>query len=556
MTPAPTNPSSSFQHTIYIAHNEVETGIEARALQHDLNDRYNSVVFTTPVRRDDPDAVAEACANIKAADVIVLLGSKLFGKRTCDMFSSHDELRYILQANTPIVLVHMCHRFKYWASQRILSTSRLHSCAWLAHTLPSSSSEARTTPPQQVLHTIEAAMARVTSCGSNPAPSAPTQPQPAAPTQLRPAAPTQLRPAAPTQPQPAAPTQLRPAAPTPSVVPKHCTVAPTLPTLYEEAETSSVGTSDDGNGADDKHAAKTRTDEGRDDSRACVRRLTSDAQEHMSCPEGATAALAALVACSIESPTSIVCCLARDQLAVNTVLGVMRAHPRVCELQRLGCRILDRVMSFLFSTRKQQHPREEQLDAGEDEHSMRCLLRERIPEPVLTAMWHHQGDDAIQAYGCRILRRLTRDPDMQHEPLVRAGAVSAIATAMHTHTRVPCIQRAACKVLTKLILRSDEGDALVREVVDLGILEALAEALQHHAMDAAVVGAACQFSQVLLQSLPSPSDTATLAASDSIGARALAKTAAALLTSAVELIDEGRHGPAAAHSHQQQQQKR
>ncbi|EGD83055.1 hypothetical protein PTSG_03693 [Salpingoeca rosetta] len=459
MTPAPTG---SHQRTVYIAHNKVETGPEALALQHQLCTLFNHKVIASPARRNDPEAATAACAGIQAADVIVLLGSKLLGQRTSDIFSSHDELRYILQASIPIVLVHMCHRFKYRTSQHVLSISRSHSCAWLPHTL-SASLDARKTPPQQVLHTIKSALTRrraVSTRGILPLP-----------------------PRVPTPQQQETLTAF--------------STTTTLSTLYEDAETSSVDTGDDG----ERGIAKPCTGEVDSDSQACVHRLLSDIQKHMSRPEEATAALAALVACSIESPTSIVRCVARDQLAVNTVLGAMRAHPRVRELQRLGCRILDSVVSFLFTARKQrQHHQQRQLDT--DTHDVRRLLRERASEPVLAAMWHHQGDEAIQAYGCGVLRRLVRDPDVQHGPLLRVGMLAAVATAMHTHT--------PCKVLTKLTLTSDKGDALVREIVDLGILEALAEALQCHPTDAAVVRAACQFSQVLLQALCTPSDRTVL----------------------------------------------
>ncbi|EGD80787.1 hypothetical protein PTSG_01375 [Salpingoeca rosetta] len=156
-----TQQHNSTPTAVFISFEASDAGAQARALQRRLRDeQVCDAVFMSPplAHRNSHEAIHAACSIIKNVDVIIMLGSELYGHRSAERFSSHEELRFILKekANKHTCLVHMCTSFRDTATEALLAQTEHHSFLWLEAADP----EARNTPPEGLIQTIRELVAR------------------------------------------------------------------------------------------------------------------------------------------------------------------------------------------------------------------------------------------------------------------------------------------------------------------------------------------------------------------------------------------------------------
>ncbi|EGD82904.1 hypothetical protein PTSG_03536 [Salpingoeca rosetta] len=642
---------------IFISFQSIEGAREAVALRQRLQAHGIDHVALSPATRNDARVADLTQDHIRNADLIVVLGTKLYGKRTAELFSMHDELSFIIKEQKRVLLIHMCHNFKYISTQNLLTRSQHHSGIWFPQyqyatlracasmtalsssttsvsAFSSSSSVSTLTlwkpePPEAVicsiLHLVSGASSRVhdvavhvsrTRSGEqSPAPSTPHRHSQAATHGHE----CEVGSAT-------ASSQLtrysesmgywNPGATLTPTTARATARASTRRRLPKYSDSSSRSSCDDisskerGTGGGDtgvcdgRGGVKNTVDEAGvnggdgDDStgsqgeglraaQQCLRSILCDPPAvYAKRAEALTTALTGIVACMIESPSTIVNALAADVHATNTIIDAAHMHAGDYEAQRLVCCIIERVVRRHTSqSRQRAHTRTTKAptvavgdvsnnnssitnsvsdnndnsnntnsedaagsDPGNGWVEVRQVLLRKVPALMLMVMWHHQGDECIQTCGCGVLNMLVRDADGDRDDdnddsscdgsivlnhMVAKGGYAAIITAMHTHSSVPAIQRAGCKVLAKLMRRCA---STVSSVVDLGGVEVMTEALQQHKDNASIARAACHCISTLLKRILGcirGKSTSTTSDSSSGGAVGAGKTAAAARTTAI-----------------------
>lgn len=102
---------------VYISFRAAEAQSEAFALTSAL--RQNGVDVLISNTNPTEPGVNSPCVQdaIMNATLVVVLGTKKYGKRTAVTCSSYDEMRCILTCQKPVFFIKMCHEFKYKRTQ-------------------------------------------------------------------------------------------------------------------------------------------------------------------------------------------------------------------------------------------------------------------------------------------------------------------------------------------------------------------------------------------------------------------------------------------------------
>ncbi|EGD79603.1 hypothetical protein PTSG_10451 [Salpingoeca rosetta] len=164
-----------------------------------------------------------------------------------------------------------------------------------------------------------------------------------------------------------------------------------------------------------------------------------------------------------------------DYPSIDTVTALMLVHPGHHDLQRVCCSILRHVAAYhhraaIYSNVPPPAPN----DAVQRVRGILHRVLLEFPEVCLTAMWTFQGDAKLQKHACQTLDVLVHAHADHCKRVLRHGGVSAVISAMQMHPRQRGIQRACCRILTRLL---QGGHLTAYDAVEDGVLEVLQETL-------------------------------------------------------------------------------
>lgn len=112
------------EYDIFISFRVSEAEREARALKRAL-ERWDLRVFLCDVRtgNDAGRAIIQALSECR---MVVVLGTRTYGKQTKASYSTYQELRYIMEERKPFFLIKMCNAFTEHAARFHLTGTTQH----------------------------------------------------------------------------------------------------------------------------------------------------------------------------------------------------------------------------------------------------------------------------------------------------------------------------------------------------------------------------------------------------------------------------------------------
>ena len=143
---------------------------------------------------------------------------------------------------------------------------------------------------------------------------------------------------------------------------------------------------------------------------------------------------------------------------VAIVLGAMKQHPRVPDVQEEGCRALSELaINHVGKT------------AVGDAGGIGVIIR---------AMKEHRMVSKVQEQACQALSILAEDDDNKKK-LGKADGIDAILRSMEQHQFVPGVQERACCALSELAM-DDENRKKIR---DAGVIGVILRAMEEHPLE-------------------------------------------------------------------------